>query len=188
MKINLKSAMLSVAIFLSTTAFAIIPQPKSIKSCDGEFSLTSATVITFNAEELRPLAAYMLDYLDVKSVTNKAVEAPSIALVLQQGLASEAYRLTVAKGGVRIVASDYAGAFNGVQTLFQMMPSEVYAKNMKLPVQISACEVEDAPQFAYRGFMLDVARTWVTTADVKRYVDWLAYHENHPPRQVRGRP
>ena len=177
MKINLKSAMLSVAIFLSTTAFAIIPQPKSIKSCDGEFSLTSATVITFNAEELRPLAAYMLDYLDVKSVTNKAVEAPSIALVLQQGLSSEAYRLTVAKGGVRIVASDYAGAFNGVQTLFQMMPSEVYAKNMKLPVRISACEVEDAPQFAYRGFMLDVARTWVTTADVKRYVDWLAYHK-----------
>ena len=125
MKINLKTLWCSVLVLVAATSYAIIPQPKSIENGKGEFVVTSATPITFNVEELRPLAAYMLDYLDVQTVTNKAVSAPSIAVELQQGVAAEGYKLTVSESGVRIVASDYAGAFNGVQTLFQMLPSEV---------------------------------------------------------------
>ena len=177
MKINLKTLWCSVLVLVAATSYAIIPQPKSIENGKGEFVVTSATPITFNVEELRPLAAYMLDYLDVQTVTNKAVSAPSIAVELQQGIAAEGYKLTVSESGVRIVASDYAGAFNGVQTLFQMLPSEVYTKHMKLPVRVAACDVEDAPLYAYRGFMLDVARTWVTTEGVKNFIDWLSYHK-----------
>lgn len=177
MKLNLKTIWTIALMFLTTTSYAIIPQPQSIKNNEGEFVITRSTPITFNADELRPLAAYMLDYLDVESVTNKAAAAPSIAVELQQGLAAEAYHLTITKGGIRIVASDYAGAFNGVQTLFQMLPSEVYTKHMKLPVRVAACEVKDAPQYAYRGFMLDVARTWVTTEGVKNFIDWLSHHK-----------
>ena len=177
MKISLKTLWCSVLVLVAATSYAIIPQPKSIENGKGEFVVTSATPITFNAEELRPLAAYMLDYLDVKVVTNKAVPAPSIAVELQQGVAAEGYKLTISESGVRIVASDYAGAFNGVQTLFQMLPSEVYTKKMKLPVRLEACTVEDAPQYAYRGYMLDVARTWVTAEGVKNFIDWLSHHK-----------
>ena len=177
MKISLKTLWCSVLVLVAATSYAIIPQPKSIENGKGEFVVTSATPITFNAEELRPLAAYMLDYLDVKVVTNKAVPTPAIAVELQQGVEAEGYKLTISESGVRIVASDYAGAFNGVQTLFQMLPSEVYTKKMKLPVRLEACTVEDAPQYAYRGYMLDVARTWVTAEGVKNFIDWLSHHK-----------
>ena len=177
MKINLKILTCSVAILLSSVAFAIIPQPESMKCGDGVFTVRPSTVITFNNEELRPLAAYMLDYFAVKKVAKQAPAENFISVELASGFKPDAYRLTVAEDGVRIVAGDYGGAFYGVQTLMQMMPSEIYTKRMKLPVKVATCEVEDAPQFAYRGFMLDVARTWVTTANVKRYIDWLAYHK-----------
>jgi len=177
MKINLKLILCGVAMLLSSVAFAIIPQPQSLKSVEGEFVVKPSTVIAFNCDELRPLAVYMLDYLAVKRVVKQAPADNFISVELQSGFDAEAYRLTISEKGVRIVAGDYGGAFCGVQTLLQMMPSRVYTKQMKLPVKVACCEVEDAPQFAYRGFMLDVARTWVTTENVKRYIDWLAYHK-----------
>ena len=177
MKLNLKLALLAITAFISSTAFAVIPQPKSLKYGEGDFVVKPSTAIHFSSEELRPLAAYMLDYLAVKSVTTKTPTDNYISVELQSGLGKDAYRLTVSDKGVRIVAGDYGGAFNGVQTLFQLLPSEVYSKQMKLPACVAFCEVEDAPQYAYRGYMLDVARTWVTTEGVKNFVDWLSYHK-----------
>jgi hexosaminidase len=174
---SLKLLILVIATLFSYVAFAVIPQPKSLNYNDGEFVVKTSTAISFSCEELRPIAAYMLDYLAVKSVGQQTPSSNYISVELQPGMAKEAYRLTVAEDGVRIVASDYGGAFYGVQTLFQMMPSEIYTKQMKLPVKVAFCEVEDAPQFAYRGFMLDVARTWVTTENVKLYIDRLSHHK-----------
>lgn len=180
MKINLKVALCSVMILLSSAAFAIIPQPQSFTPQEGTFKLSSSTTIAYAGEELRPLAVYMLDYLSLKNVAQHSPEQDYISVELQAGMEPEAYRLTITGEGVRIVAGDYGGAFYGVQSLFQMLPSEVYTKQMKLPVSVAQCAIEDAPQFPYRGFMLDVARTWVTADGVKRYIDLLAYHKiNH---------
>ncbi len=177
MKLNLKLLACIVATLITSVAFAIIPRPKSMKHEVGGFKITPSTTIAFNCDELRPIATYMLDYLAVKSVVKQAPAENYISVELQQGFEPETYKLSISDQGVRIVAGDYGGAFYGVQTLLQMMPSEVYTKRMKLPVEVKACEIEDAPLFKYRGFMLDVARTWVTTENVKRYIDWLAYHK-----------
>lgn len=177
MKINLKLIACSIASLISSVSFAIIPQPKSLKSGEDEFKITPSTTIVFTCEELRPIATYMLDYLAVNKVAKQAPTENFISVELQPGFEPEAYRLSISDKGVRIVAGDYGGAFYGVQTLMQMMPSKVYTQRMKLPVKVATCQVEDAPQFSYRGFMLDVARTWVTTENVKRYIDWLAYHK-----------
>ena len=177
MKLNIKFLLLGVATLFASTVFAVIPQPRTMSAGDGEFVLKSTTTIAFGCEELRPLATYMLDYLAVKSVSKKAPKSNYISVDLVPGIEEDGYRLTISNDGVRIVASNYGGAFNGVQTLFQLLPSEVYTKQMKLPVSVAACQVEDAPQYGYRGFMLDVARTWVTTEGVKNFIDWLSHHK-----------
>lgn len=177
MKLNLKLSLFGIALLFSSVAFAVIPQPQSLKYTDGEFVVKPSTTIAFSCEELRPLAVYMLDYLAVKSVAKEAPAENYISVELQSGMTKDAYRLTVTQSGVRIVAGDYGGAFYGVQTLWQMMPSDIYTKRMKLPVRVAGCQVEDAPQFAYRGFMLDVARTWVTTENMKLYIDRLSHHK-----------
>ena len=78
----------------------------------------------------------MLDYLAVKRVVKQAPTDNFISIELQAGFAPEAYSLKVSDKGVSIVAGDYGGAFCGVQTLMQLMPSDVYTKQMKLLVML----------------------------------------------------
>ena len=158
------------------TEVAIIPQPLSLVQHDNNFTITLATTLVCDAAELAPIAGYLQEHVAVKS----AESAPAtnyIALSLDSSLAEEEYHLSVSNEAVKIVGGGYGGVFNGVQTLFQLLPSEVYTKQMPLPVEVQGCEVQDKPKFAYRGFMLDVARTFVTKDNVLRYIDYIAYHK-----------
>jgi hexosaminidase len=37
--------------------------------------------------------------------------------------------------------------------------------------------IEDAPRFAWRGVLLDVARHFLPVADVLRFIDLIAFHK-----------
>jgi hexosaminidase len=155
---------------------AIIPQPLSLIQHENSFKIKSSTALVCEAEELAPLATYVQEYLVVKG----AEQTPAnnyISLALDKSLAEEEYSLSVSNESVKIVAGGYGGAFNGVQTLFQLLPSEVYTKQMSLPAEVQGCDVQDKPKFAYRGFMLDVVRTFMTKENVLRYIDYIAYHK-----------
>ncbi len=94
------------------------------------------------------------------------------------GQAAGAYTLTSTATGVAVVAADAEGLFNGVQTLRQLLPAEIELAPADVPAgvawEIPALEIDDAPRFAYRGAMLDVARHFFSVAEVQRYVDDIA--------------
>ncbi|WP_308427290.1 beta-N-acetylhexosaminidase [Actinomadura citrea] len=94
-------------------------------------------------------------------------------------LGPEAYRLSVSAEGAEIVGGDEAGAFWGRQTLRQMLGPEAFrrAPSARGPVTVPYVTIEDRPRFAWRGFMLDVARHFLPKDDVLRYVDLLAAHK-----------
>ncbi|HUS47683.1 MAG TPA: glycoside hydrolase family 20 zincin-like fold domain-containing protein [Phycisphaerae bacterium] len=80
---------------------------------------------------------------------------------------AEAYRMTVAPGGVEIAASGDAGAYYAVQTLRELLGASGRA--------LSACEIEDAPDFARRGVYHDCSRGKVPKlAALKGLVEQLA--------------
>ena len=82
-------------------------------------------------------------------------------------LPAQGYRLRIAAAGVRIEAADDAGAFYARQTLAQIRR----AAGDALPCGV----VEDHPDFAHRGVMLDVSRNRVPTmAHLRALVDALA--------------
>jgi hexosaminidase len=87
----------------------------------------------------------------------------------------ESYVLDVDRRGVEITARTAHGAFNGVQTLRQLLPA--WAESPR-PVaadwRVPAVRIEDAPRFAYRGIMLDVARSFQDVSEVKRHIDALS--------------
>lgn len=150
---------------------AIIPTPKSYVAHEDEFRLTSSHTITASSTSLAPLASYLAQHLNVEVGTKG-----DIVLRIDAALKSEEYRLSVTKDRVEILGGDYGGVFNGVATLMQLLPADVY-DGLTLPATIACCEVEDAPCYAYRGFMLDVCRTWITKEAIMEYVDLLAYHK-----------
>lgn len=80
----------------------------------------------------------------------------------------ESYRLRVTPGGVCAEAQDEAGLFYAEVTLAQLRR---LAAGGALPV----CEIEDAPDFAVRGVMLDISRDKVPTmATLFGLVDFLS--------------
>jgi len=79
----------------------------------------------------------------------------------------QGYHLTISKDGVSLVGNDAAGLFYAQQTLSQL--------NTRYGQMIPALRIEDWPDFAARGVMLDVSRDKVPTmATLKGLIDKLA--------------
>lgn len=127
---------------------------------------------------LEPLAEYAAGYL--KCSRGKAAAGENtIALLVEPSEEDkpESFRIEVGKGHIAVKGADYGGVFNGIQALFRLMPPEIYArKGLENPVVIPCGSIEQAPKFAYRGLMVDVARTWIEPEDLIRYIDLIAYH------------
>ncbi|TYB41902.1 beta-N-acetylhexosaminidase [Actinomadura chibensis] len=102
-----------------------------------------------------------------------------VRTALDPSLAAEAYRLTVSPEGAEITGGDDAGVFWGRQTLRQLRGLDAFrrAPVEREPAAVPYLTVEDAPRFAWRGLMLDVARHFLPKDDVLRYVDLLAVHK-----------
>lgn len=99
--------------------------------------------------------------------------ARGIALTIDPKIrGAEAYRLSVTSRGIVIQASTDKGLFWGVQTLRQLIPEE-HAPSVSIP----AVRIEDAPAFAYRGFMLDVGRHFYPVSFIKKQLDLLSYYK-----------
>lgn len=65
-------------------------------------------------------------------------------------LPAQGYRLLIDTTGLRLEASDEAGAYYGLQTLLQILTQRTDA--------LPDLEIEDYPDFPIRGYMLDISR------------------------------
>jgi hexosaminidase len=158
----------------------LIPKPVRVEPRAGEFHITAETRICAQAglAEAQPAAEYLagiLRRLTGYPMPLEAVgEAPgpgSIFLTVQGAppvLGAEGYRLEVAGDAVTIRANKFAGFFYGCQTLRQLLPPS------EGPWQIPGLDVEDRPRFAWRGLMLDVARSFFTVEEIKNLLDLAA--------------
>jgi len=100
---------------------------------------------------------------------NQRFEQAGLAL---PGHLAEAYFLRADPNGVLIQATGSAGLFYGMTTLWQLLTAEPEHKG-RLP----GLEILDAPEFGWRGLMLDSARHMQSTAFIKRYIDWMSLHK-----------
>jgi hexosaminidase len=93
-------------------------------------------------------------------------------------LGAEGYTLDVSATGVAIEANQPAGLFEGIETLRQLLPSQVAASSLQAgPWVVPGVRISDYPRYAYRGAMLDVARHFFPVATVERYIDELAMYK-----------
>ena len=164
--------LLAQANVWADSVVGIIPQPLSVMKSEGCFTINGGTSLVFD-KKLDKAASYLLDYLPMQIQRGKKTN--SIRLILDKKMAKEEYSLKVHSKGIEIRGGEYAGVFNGIQSLLQLLPSEVYTKNGNLPIEVPLVEIKDAPQYSYRGLLLDVARTFQPVDEVKRVIDYMAY-------------
>ena len=146
---------------------AVVPAPSSIEAGSGApFRLTETTSLAGDADATAALAALVVARTGLTLAT--ADGAADVELRVTPGGAPESYRIDVAEASVIVTGADAPGLFYGVQTLGQLIARD--GAGWSLP----AVTIEDAPRFAYRGLMLDVARHFHPVEVVKGCIDRAA--------------
>lgn len=162
----------------SADDYAVVPLPAEIETRPGQFVIDEETKI-ITADSLQKEAQFLADYITAAggpelSFSNEGDHA--IKLQLNDAIADEGYKLDVSYDAVTLSASSAKGIFYGIQTLRQLLPASsdsAQAKTLALP----AVSITDAPQYAYRGMHLDVARHMYPVDFVKKYIDLIALHK-----------
>ncbi|MFF4410668.1 beta-N-acetylhexosaminidase [Streptomyces sp. NPDC001404] len=103
-----------------------------------------------------------------------------IVLGVDRSLSTEAYRLVVGDDTVDMTGGSPAGVFWAAQTFRQLLGPDAFRRaplHADRQWTVPCTVIEDAPRFAWRGVLLDVARHFMPKDGVLRYLDLLAAHK-----------
>lgn len=178
---NLSLFLLAGSILPAQAQDQIIPRPLEIKSPEVSafYQLTKGVTIfaegdlenevTYLQNEIKPATGYSLSKGPASSAIRLKIDASL------KGLGKEGYTLTVSNKGVEIVAPTDTGVFYGIQSLLQLLPTDIEKESVQqVDWKIPHTSITDKPRFEWRAFMLDEARHFKGEKEVKRLLDQMA--------------
>lgn len=169
----------------------IVPQPTKLTAVSGSFTITNRTqIIVPNANEgIRRVAQQLADHIKIDGTSVSVIDLnnskSNINVIFflktdKEGLGTEGYKLSVTPTQINIKAATEQGFFYAVQTLLQLLPTEVFSTTTlrtKVTWRAPCVEIEDKPRYAYRGLHLDAGRHFQPVSFVKKYIDLMALHK-----------
>lgn len=194
MKLTKLIPTLSVLVLLfgcaSTESFnrdcKIIPQPSQLRIEQGVFSLDRSTVICVpdSSSEVMRTMGFLNEYLsraagfELKISSDKPSSKAKAIHLIKTELPEEAYSIKVQESQIEIGYGSGSGAFYALQTLLQLLPSEIFSQERQnVSWDIPCCDIKDEPRFEYRGMHLDVCLHFFDMDFLKRYIDIMAMHK-----------
>lgn len=196
-------AALAISASFSVTAGAvsIIPEPQKITQTQSVLPVSATEIKVYaSTDELKQLAAtwaesikkpfvagdywtetnfhrIVSDVVLPSAVLEKSARKADVRLSVDKSLAEEQYRLTIdPKDRIVITGGSAKGVWWGLQSLSQILIDSA-SKAEGGQLKLAGLEIEDWPEFAYRGAMLDCCRHFIPFEDVKKYIDIMAYHK-----------
>ena len=153
----------------------VIPELKTWEGAEGRFTPSGRIVTEGNSKELQQVAqALSADYLtmfgrDLKVVKGKA-KVGDIVLSLQkdESLGTEGYKMNIGDQ-LHITAATTQGVYWGTRTLLQMTELQ--------GASIAKGATTDIPEYALRGFMIDVGRKFAPMSYLENLVKVMAYYK-----------
>lgn len=169
----------------------LVPLPNQIVKKQGAFKLSGKTRILYdaNAPEYEKNALYLQKILHQSTGNKIAVEkhsgnqVPKGAILLKKvtntSPGNEGYGLAVSPDSIIIDGLESAGVFYGIQSLLQLLPTEIYAPGKVSGVawSVPCVEIADSPAYKWRGLMLDCSRQFFTVDEIKRLLDQMAFNK-----------
>lgn len=163
---------------------SIIPKPTSIKWGQGTLTTPAANILCFNPEagEAAEWLSHLLNKANLDLYSMPGNSCGNWNLVadasLRNELGAEGYILEINDGGVSLRAATSAGLFYAVQTLRQILPSSLEDTPLESKrLQLPHLYIKDIPQYAWRGTMVDVARSFFGLKYLKSHVDRMALYK-----------
>ena len=162
------AASLAQEIKSSAQEIKVVPFPKSYERGEGRLILNADCRIAAAEASLLPLAKVAVEDLRLlfgaKSHAAKGEpEGGGIELKIDSQLQGEAYKIEVSD---RVAVS--GGNFKGIAWGFVTLLQAAEAENGR--VVVPRMKIADQPYASYRGFTLDLARTWHPIEVVKQAV------------------
>jgi hexosaminidase len=178
-KILLAIFIISTTICFSQQALDVIPLPAKEEIKQGAFTISPSTKIVFSASGVEKSAVflnvYLKEYYGFELQTTKQNDSKNVIELNYEKLNNNlpgAYEMNVDNDRVTIRGKDEEGAFYGIQTLIQLLPTQ---RSNNLTIQ--QCSIVDSPRFAYRGLHLDCGRHFFPIDFIKQYIDFIALHK-----------
>ena len=136
----------------------LIPEVKKLEICEGFLQKKAICFVTDDLDERL-----------CKALGKLPCSADGVHIDIQlNGQSGEAYEIYIREDVINICAAGAAGAFYAIQTLRQLFAHD----------EVPCMHIEDAPDFAYRGFYHDVTRGKVPTVEsMKELIDRMAYYK-----------
>ena len=173
------TACLTAACSYSGSTPDIIPVPENVRMKSGAFSLDRDLVVSYLSEDLAQAAGYLAAELSGMSGQDAALLSGGngdIVLRVTDAVPDGAYGLDITGKGITITGNGTDGVCNGIATLRQLMCIASLSSGGGA-MTVPCCSVEDAPEFGWRGIMLDVARHFFTVEEVKDLLDAMSFYK-----------
>lgn len=190
-----KIAILSMLLFFALSCvekeqdntISVIPEPMYSRADEGVFTIAKDTKIVLDdpSEEMLRIAGFLNEKLskaagfELEVISGGPVPKENFIAFMNAGLPSENYEINVVPGNILVDYGDGAGAFYALQTIFQLLPVEIYSQELQKRVEwtVPCCNIDDKPRFKYRGMHLDVCLHYFDFEFLKKYIDIMAAHK-----------
>jgi hexosaminidase len=157
----------------------VFPTPLAYKGTAGFFTINDKTQIVSDAsftKEAGYLAEELQKVLGTRPAIGSGAKTNLIALRKGKFDSKEAYQLQISSNSITISAADEAGIFYGIQSLKNLFPSNSWAVKQSA-IKLQGIEINDAPRFGHRAFMLDIARNFQPKAEILKLIDLLSLYK-----------
>ena len=170
---------------IAQTNINIIPKPVELTQKTGYFNLNKSTVIIANTAAkhnadmlnfyLKKLYGFTLPIKNISPYQN-VKNVISLGILYPGDRKKDQYYLSVESNKINIGGVSAEALFYGIQTFLQLLPTDKDSINNN-EFKIPQLTIKDYPRFQYRGMHLDVGRHFFGVGEVKKYIDYLAYHK-----------
>jgi lysophospholipase L1-like esterase len=155
---------------------ALLPLPQQLQWQSGFFPLYDCRTIVVSDKAIQYEAEWLQKELQKKglNLSLQSIVKGEKAIVLKLGnikaplQKDEAYQLSITENEAVLTANTPHGIFNGIQTLLQLARDGV---------MLDACTITDWPAFAWRGYMIDVGRNYLSMNLLKQQIDVMAQYK-----------
>jgi len=166
--------------------YNLIPLPNQIIIEEGKLELNSIQEIITSLDSPRLIKATNELKNVLSTISNESIKISSdinssnIPIHIKSNTSiedkGESYNLSINRRGITLESPSEEGLYRGITSLKQIILISSGQNDTSIPFG----NINDHASYSYRGAMLDVARHFFDTNDVKRYIDILSFYKiNH---------